>query len=322
MIAPNVVNFATVRPPALRAGDRVMLVSPASSFDPQRVHVGIEALRQFGYQPSLAKHALARYGQYSAGTPQERLEDLHTSFSDPSVSAIVCNRGGYGSTEILSGVDLESIRRNPKIFVGCSDITSLQLYLHDATGLVVFHGPMAAGDFARDDGVDRTNWQCALSQGTPWYLGADAGLRILKPGNARGKFYGGCLSMLAASLGTPYAVRTENTILFAEDVGAKPYQIERMLLQLRLAGKLDKVRGIVFGAMMDCVQPGASQDLLEKVLSRVLTDFPGPVAIGLRSGHVSERNITLPIGVQCELELSNTPTLRFLEPAVSVDGQT
>lgn len=322
MIAPEVVKHTTVRPRALRVGDRVMLISPASWFDPQRVQVGMDSLKQIGYQPLLARHAFARHGQYSAGTPQERLEDLHSAFSDPSVRAIICSRGGYGSAEIVSGLDLELIRRNPKIFVGCSDISSLQLYLHDTTGLVVFHGPMAAGDFSRDNGVDHDSWQNALSQGAPWPLGADAGLRILKPGKAQGKFYGGCLSILAASLGTPYAVKTENTVLFLEDVGAKPYQIERMLLQLKLAGKLDRVQGIVFGAMMDCVQPGAPQDLLEPVLLRVLADFPGPVAIGLRSGHVPERNITLPIGVQCELELSKTPMLRFIEPAITLDGHS
>ena len=122
--------------------------------------------------------------------------------------------------------------------------------------------------------------------------------------------------MLVASLGTPYEIRTENTILFLEDIGVKPYQIERMLLQLRLAGKLDYVRGIVFGPMMDCVQPGAPADMLDSVLLRTLTDFSGPIAIGLRSGHVPERNITLPIGVQSELDLIAAPALTFVEPAV------
>jgi muramoyltetrapeptide carboxypeptidase len=128
--------------------------------------------------------------------------------------------------------------------------------------------------------------------------------------------------MLVASLGTPYEIQTVNTILFLEDIGVKPYQMERMLLQLRLAGKLDDVRGVVFGAMMDCVQPGAPENLLESVLLRTLSDFPGPVGIGLRSGHVPERNITLPIGVECELGLNGTPALRFIEPAVMLRDRT
>ncbi len=305
-----------VLPAPLRAGDAVRLVSPASWFDPAKVQAGMEALRAFGLEPQLSAHALARYGQYSAGTAAQRLEDLHNAFADPSVRAIICNRGGYGSAELLAGLDLELVRRNPKILVGCSDITSLLTWLHDATGLVVFHGPMGAGDFARSNGIDVTSWQAALSQSHPWQLHPEADFRTLKPGHAKARFYGGCLSMLVASLGTPYEIQTENTILFLEDIGVKPYQVDRMLLQLRLAGKFDQVRGIVFGPMLDCVQPGTTGELLDSVLLRVLADFPGPVGIGLRSGHVRERNITLPIGVSCELDLTGTPTLRF-QPSVA-----
>jgi muramoyltetrapeptide carboxypeptidase len=306
---------SAVLPAALHAGDAVRLISPASWFDPNKVQTGMDSLRAVGLKPQLATHALARDGQYSAGTPQQRLEDLHAAFADDSVKAIICNRGGYGSAEMLSGLDLDLIRRNPKVFVGCSDITSLETYIHDQTGLVVFHGPMAAGDFARPNGVDAVSWQAALSHDSPWQVGPEAGLRTLKPGSAHGKFYGGCLSMLVASLGTPYEIQTENTILFLEDIGVKPYQIDRMLLQLRLAGKLDQVRGIVFGAMLDCVQPGTAGELLDAVLLRVLADFSGPVAIGLRSGHVLERNITVPIGVDSVLDLASLPTLQF-QPSV------
>jgi muramoyltetrapeptide carboxypeptidase len=305
-----------VLPAALRAGDVVRLISPASWFDPNKVQTGMSSLRALGLRPQLGAHALAHYGQYSAGTPAQRLEDLHAAFSDPTVKAIICNRGGYGSAEMLSGLDLDLIQRNPKIFVACSDISSLETYIHDATGLVVFHGPMAAGDFARDNGVDIASWQSALSHNRPWQLGPETGLRTLKPGRAQGKFYGGCLSMLAASLGTPYEIQTAGTILFLEDIGVKPYQIDRMLLQLRLSGKLEEIRGIVFGPMLDCAQPGTADELLDSVLLRVLADFRGPVAIGLRSGHVRERNITLPIGVASELDLSSTPMLRF-QPSIT-----
>lgn len=307
---------SAVYPAALRAGDSVRLVSPASSFNSRKVHIGIETLRQLGYQPELARNALARGGQYTAGSPAQRLEDLHAALADPSVRVILCTRGGYGSAELLPGLDLALVRNNPKILIGCSDVTSLATWVHDSTGLVVFHGPMAAGDFARENGVDLPSWHAALSQNQPWQLGPEAGLRVLKAGRAQGKFYGGCLSLLVASLGTPYAIQTDDTILFLEDVGVKPYQVERMLLHLRLAGKFDGVRGIVFGPMRDCVQPGAAEDLLDTVLLRVLADFPGPVAIGLRSGHVTERNITVPIGVQSELDLTGAPLLRFTESAV------
>lgn len=309
--APEVASKPAILPASLRTGGVVRLISPASWFDPNKVRAGMDALGKLGFEPQLGSHALARYGQYSAGTPAQRLEDLHAAFADSSVRAVICNRGGYGSAELLNGLDLALIRHNPKIFVGCSDITSLATWFHDATGLVVFHGPMAAGDFARPNGVDLPSWQSALCRDDLWQLGPEACLRVLKPGRATGKFYGGCLSMLVASLGTPYEIQTEDTVLFLEDVGVKPYQIDRMLLQLRLAGKLDRVCGIVFGSMLDCTQPGTTDDLLDAVLLRVLADFPGPVAIGLRSGHVRERNITLPIGIACELDLKETPMLRF-----------
>lgn len=307
-------------PRALHPGDAMRLVSPASGFDRKKLQAGIDTLRVLGYDPQVTQNTLARDGQYAAGTVEQRLEDLHNAFADDSVKAIVCTRGGYGSAELLPGLDLDLVRRNPKIFVGCSDITSLETWLHDAAGLVVFHGPMAAGDFARESGVDLASWRAALEGEASWQLGPEAGLRALKAGHARGTLYGGCLSMLVASFGTPYEIQPRDAILFLEDVGVKPYQVERMLLQLRLAGKLDHARAIVFGPMMDCVQPGAAPDLLEAVLARVLADFPGPIAIGLRSGHVPERNITVPIGVRAELDLTDSPRLSFLEPSVTANG--
>lgn len=311
----------TLRPTVLRAGSSLRLVSPASWFDLANMQRGMDTLRGLGYRPELAKHALAHYAEYSAGTPAERLEDLHAAFADPSVDAVICNRGGYGAAELLSGLDGELLRKHPKAFIGCSDITTLLTWLHDSTGMITFHGPMAAGDFARVNGVEVQSWQRALCQTVPWAMDVVDGLRVLKPGRATGKFYGGCLSMLVASLGTPYEIQTNGTILFLEDVGTKPYQIDRMMAQLRLAGKFDGVRGIVFGPMLDCVQPGQPADMLEKVLLRVLNDFPGPVAMGLRSGHVTERNLTLPIGIASELDLTADPTLRFLEAAVTLETQ-
>ena len=318
----SAVKIPIVRPEALCDGGAVRLVSPASWFDPEKVQLGMERLRQMGYRPELAQNASARHAEYFAGTVAERVEDLHAAFTDPSVMAVICNRGGYGSVELLQHIDVPLIQKHPKIIVGCSDITTLLTWFHDATGLVTFHGPMAAGDFSRTHGVDTDRWHHALSQTEPWQLGGEDGLRVLKPGRAVGKFYGGCLSMLVASLGTPYEIQTDDTILFFEDVATKPYQIDRMLVQLQLAGKLDRARGIIFGPMRDCVQPGQPVDMLEKVLLRVLADFAGPIAIGLRSGHVTERNLTLPIGIQSELDLTHDPVLRFLEAAVTLETRT
>jgi muramoyltetrapeptide carboxypeptidase len=142
-------------------------------------------------------------------------------------------------------------------------------------------------------------------------------LRLLKLGTARGTLYGGCLSILVSLLGTPYEPAIEGKLLFLEDVGAKPYQVDRMLWQLRQAGKLQGVRGIVFGEMMDCVSPGASPQLLEEVILRMFDDFDGPIAMGLRSGHVSRANVTLTFGVEAELRTAGEPQLQILQPAVT-----
>jgi muramoyltetrapeptide carboxypeptidase len=175
---------------------------------------------------------------------------------------------------------------------------------------------MVAADFYLDDGVDLLSFHAALA-GKPYSVGSAEGMRALKPGNADGVLYGGCLSILVSLLGTRFEPRTEGKLLFLEDTGAKPYQVDRMLWQLQHAGKLKGVRGIVFGEMLDCVSPGASPRLLEEVILRVFDDFEGPIAIGLRSGHVSHGNVTLTFGVQAELVHTDEANLHLLQPAVT-----
>jgi muramoyltetrapeptide carboxypeptidase len=187
----------------------------------------------------------------------------------------------------------------------------------DQAGVPVLHGPMVAADFSRGDGVDLLSFAAALG-GEAYRLGSESGLRALQPGNARGVLYGGCLSLLTASLGTPFAAQTEGKLLFLEDLGEKPYQIDRMLRHLKLAGKLEGVTGIVFGEMLDCHSPGAPTDLLERVILTVLEWFPGPIAYGLRSGHVSRSNVTLPFGVEAELVVSAETAELRIEPRARV----
>jgi muramoyltetrapeptide carboxypeptidase len=305
-----------LRPRALARGSRIALVSPSSSFDHARWSAGESAIRAFGYEPVPMPNSMKAEPQYFAGTVEQRLADIHAAFGDPSIDAILCNRGGYGSNMLLPGLDLDLIRANAKAFIGHSDVTSLMTWMQRETGLVTFHGPLLAGDFSRENGVDAASWESALQRTAPWQLDAASGLTILKSGAARGTLSGGCLPMLAASLGTPYEVETRDSILFLEDVNTRPYQIDRMLVQLRYAGKFDGVRGVIFGAMMDCVSPGASPTLLWDVLRRFFKDFDGPVVYGLRSGHVRSANITVPLGVNVELDAQREPILRFPESAV------
>ena len=224
-------------------------------------------------------------------------------------------RGGYGSNYLLDGLDLKVIERNPKPFFAYSDMTGLQLHLLDELGLPVFHGPMIAADFYLEDGVHSESFRAAI-EGRTYAVGASEGLRTLRAGTARGTLYGGCLSILVAMIGTRWEPATEGKLLFLEDVGAKPYQVDRMLWHLRAAGKLDGVKGIVFGEMLDCASPGGPDDLLENAILSALAGLDVPIAFGLRSGHVSRQNVTLTFGVEAELRAGDQAQLDLLEPAV------
>jgi muramoyltetrapeptide carboxypeptidase len=307
---------ALLKPPAAPNDALVAVVSPASTPQQDRVERGLQALRDLGYAPQTADHILTRGPLYFAGTPEMRVSDLHHAFADDEVRAIFSTRGGYGSNYLLDALDLDLIAESAKPFMGYSDLTALQLWLLDQVQLPAFHGPMVSADFAREDGVHLASMQAALT-GQSYSVGAPEGLRTLHPGRARGTLYGGCLSVVIAMLGTPYEPQTEGKLLFLEDVNVKPFQVDRMLWQLRQAGKLDGVRGIVFGEMLDCVSPGAAPELLDEVILRVFDDFQGPIAIGLRSGHVSRNNVTLTFGVEAELHAANQAQLSLLQPAVT-----
>jgi len=308
-----------LKPPALRPGDTIGIVAPASNVKRGDLEAGCEALRRAGYRPFYLDSILER-DLYFAGSVRRRAHELEEMFAREEVRAIVCARGGYGANYLLPVLDLERVKAHPKIFVGYSDLTALLTYFADAAGLVTFHGPMVAKDWAHDDGVDLSSWQAALAGATAWDLSLDAGSGVsaLVEGAAEGILYGGCLSILVASLGTPYEIRTEGTILFLEDLAAKPYQIDRMLMQLKLAGKLDGVRGIVFGEMRDCLQAANQGYTLEEIVLRIVGELGVPVAYGVRSGHVSSGNITLPIGVRAGLTVrSGQVSWRILEAAVT-----
>ena len=304
-----------LKSPVVQAGAGIGVIAPASFAQPERVDRGLEALCALGFAPRLGQHTLERGPLFFAGTREQRLSDLHAAFLDKNTSAVMCLRGGYGSNYLIDGLDLELIRKHPKPFFAYSDLTGVQLRLLDQLGLPAFHGPMVAADFSIENGVHLASFQAALA-GEPYSVGAAEGMRALKPGTASGTLYGGCLSILVSLLGTPYEPETEGKLLFLEDTGAKPYQIDRMLWQLHQAGKLEGMRGIVFGEMLDCVSPGAPPELLEEAILHALEDFDGPIAIGLRSGHVSRENVTLTFGVEAELRIAGEAQLNLIEPAV------
>jgi len=303
-----------VKPPALCRGDKIGIVAPASNIKREALESGCDALRAFGYEPFYLPSILDR-DLYFAGSVQSRARELEEMFVRDDIRAIVCARGGYGANYLLPALDIRKIAAHPKIFVGYSDLTSLLTWFGDQAGFVSFHGPMVTKDFSVTGGVDIASWQSAFSGEAAWQIGSDSGAKPLVPGTVDGILYGGCLSLLAASLGTPYDIRPDGTILFIEDVAAKPYQIDRMLMQFKLARKLDGVRGIIFGEMLDCRQSPDQDYTLEEVVLRIVGDLGIPVAFGLRSGHVSRANITLPIGVRARLEVATGVKLSILEPA-------
>lgn len=302
-----------LKPPPLRRGDNIGIVAPASNIQRDMLDTGVARLRELGYQVVLG-NGIFDQDLYFAGSAEARARDLMQMFERDDIKAILCARGGYGANYLLPLLDLDTIQRHPKILVGYSDISCLLTWITDETGLVTFHGPMATKDFGSADGVDLQSWFANMEGKSNFQLNP---IRSLSAGEADGELYGGCLSILTASLGTPYEFETGDNILFLEDIGTKPYQVDRMLMQLKFAGKFEGVRGIVFGEMLYCLQPGGQAYTLEDVILRVVGDLNIPIGFGLPSGHVRSGNVTLPFGVQARLRADeNSATLTILESAV------
>jgi muramoyltetrapeptide carboxypeptidase len=298
-----------VRPGALQPGDTVGIIASAGPINRDILEAGCEWLLRRGYNPYYLPSILDR-DLYFAGSTARRLDEFHQMFANKDVKAIICARGGYGCNYLLPGIDLNLIRSNRKIFCGCSDATTLLTYLCDSAGMIVFHGPMLNID-VRPDGVDEASWVAAMTSGESYareFTGNE--VETLVAGCAEGMLYGGCLSLLCASLGTPYEIDTRGTILFLEDLAEPAFRIDRMLMHLKLAGKFDGVRGVIFGEMLKCGPRGDEDFTLQQVVQRVLGDLGIPLAYGLKSGHVSRGNMTLPFGVKAQLAAGANVSLR------------
>ncbi|HEY1463871.1 MAG TPA: LD-carboxypeptidase [Terriglobales bacterium] len=304
-----------IKPPALLPGDFVGIIAPASNIDSEMLVNGCNVLRDLGYKPFYFD-SIFEQELYFAGSLERRVREFEEMFERDEIKAILCARGGYGSNYLLKAVNRETILRHPKIFAGYSDITSWLTYICDSCGIVSFHAPMVTKDFALPNGVDLASWQASVNGTSEWTVTPDSGAAFLVGGHGKGILYGGCLSILVASLGTPYEIQTDGTILFIEDVATKPYQIDRMLMQLKFAGKFDHVRGIIFGEMLDCMQHKDQGYTLDTIVQRLLGNLGIPIACGMRAGHVSHGNITLPFGVEAELNVTkNNVELKILEAA-------
>jgi muramoyltetrapeptide carboxypeptidase len=303
------------KPKALKKGSTIGIVAPASNVDPEAFSKGVSSLEAAGYQVRYSDAVFAR-ACYFAGPHQQRARDLMNLFQDPAVNAIICARGGYGCHHLLPYLNASLFQANPKVLVGYSDATVLLQYLENQCNLIAFHGPMVAREFALGEPYyNSQNFTECVSRLHAGQRITAPGLETLQGGTAQGRLTGGCLSLLTATLGTKYEIQTQDRILFFEDVNAKPYQVDRMLMHLKLAGKLDAVRGIIFGEMLNCTQSPDQDYQLQQIVFGILEEFRLPILYGLPSGHTSTGSLTLPFGVDVLLN-ADGQYLELLEPAV------
>ncbi len=294
-------------PPKLKKGDTIGVVSPASPMIAERLEKGIAYLEEKGFQVLLGEHVHDRWG-YLAGSDEARVADLHAMFANPEVKAIISTRGGYGTPRLLTLLDYDLIRRNPKFFVGYSDLTTLQLAIFRKTGLVTYSGPMVAVEMGKgiDPFTEAHFWPHLLEGETyPEFPSVDeAPLVPLHPGKATGTLLGGCLSMVNPVLGTPFQPDFRGSILVLEDVGEEPYRIDRYLSQFRAAGILNEVAGIVFSQFVNC-EPGDDPSLtIDEILIDYTKDLTIPVVKNFLYGH-QDKKFTVPLGATVTLDADN-----------------
>lgn len=293
--------------PALKKGDCIGAVAPASPFDREQFLAGANVLSDMGFTVAFGEDIFHREG-YFAGTDAHRLAMLHDAFADPAIQAVWCVRGGYGSMRLLPRLDIKAIRKNPKLFMGSSDITALLNFLCARCGMATLHGPMIT-TMARADKNALQSFASAVTGDKPIAVSADS-LETIVPGRATGPVAGGNLTTLAHLLGTPFFPDLKDAIVFLEDIGEKPYRIDRMLTQLLFSGSLDHAAGICLGTYHNC----GEKDEILKVFRDRLSHLPMPVASGFPVGHGASSR-TLAIGLEARLDALEG-TLCYTETAV------
>lgn len=315
----------TIVPPRLKPGDTVGLICPAgAAFSKEVVQITKESIEALGLKVKMGKHVFDRFG-YLAGTDQARAEDVNSMFADKSVQGILAIHGGWGCARLLPLLDYKTIQKNPKPLIGYSDITALLLAINAKTGLITFHGPVGSATWNKFS-VD--SFRQVLVDGSPALfenpkeLGDNLTItkdRIttITPGTAQGKLMGGNLTVLTAILGSDYLPNWKDAILFLEDTNEAVYRVDRMLTQLKLAGVLDQVKGVVFGKCSDC-EPGKGSYgslTLEDVLEQHLQPLKIPVYSGAMIGHITHK-FTVPVGAEAQID-ATAGTIRLLKSAVA-----
>ena len=302
----NNTEKKSVKPPRLMQGDTVGIVAPAGPFDPKKFMKGKAVLELMGFRTFFDEGIFQKHG-FFAGTDVQRADQVNRLFADSAIRAVVCARGGYGSMRILPFLDFETIQKNPKIFVGFSDISVLLSVLDDRCGLVTFHGPVVT---TLANAIEETiaAMRTALKSNTALELTPKEGI-VIKSGVSSGIVAGGNLTTLCHLVGTPYAPRFNGKILFIEDVGEAPYRIDRMLTQMKLAGCFEGLKGLFLGSFEECGQ----LDEIFRIVQEIFRDVNIPILAGFEIGH-GRINITIPIGLEATLD-TDQQILTFHEPA-------
>jgi muramoyltetrapeptide carboxypeptidase len=304
------------KPRALRSGDRLAIVAPASPFSREEFDSGVGEIRRLGFEPVYDDSVFARQ-RYVAGPAAVRAAAIHAAWRDPSIAGVIGVRGGYGSAQLLPLLDRDEASRAGKPFIGYSDLTSILTFLTIGCGVVAFHGPMLAGRLGRGAaGYDEQSFMKTLSGHDPIGEIAPPGLEGVRGGEARGLLLGGTLTQLLASLGTPYAFAPpQGYVLFLEEVGERPYRLDRMVTQLVQTGLLARASAVVIGELPNCDEP-VGDPTARAVMADLFADFPGPVLIGFPSGHTVGPAMTLPLGIEARVVSGPRPRLIIEEAAV------
>jgi muramoyltetrapeptide carboxypeptidase len=307
-----------LKPRALKPGSRLAVVAPASTFKREEFDAGVAELRRIGFEPVYDDSVFATgTPSYLAGSPEVRAAAIRKALADDSIDGLIAVRGGYGSAQVLPLLDAAEARRARKAFIGYSDITAVLSFLTTQCGVTAFHGPMLDECLSRGEArYDRASFVNAVARAQPLGELAPAGVEVLRSGEARGVLLGGTVTQLLATLGTPFAFDPPpGYVLFFEEVGERPYRLDRMVTQLRQARLLARASAIVIAELRGCDEPGGRPTARE-VMADVLADFPGPILFGFPSGHTSGAVYTLPLGVACRVIANERPRLVIEEAAV------
>ena len=290
-------------PSPLRSGDKVAITAPSSPVSDEKLEMSVESIKFLGLEPVVMPSCHMAHG-YLAGPDKQRAEDINTSFADKDIKGVFCLRGGYGTTRLLPLLDFDTIKNNPKVFIGYSDISSLHFNINQKCGLVTFHGPMPTTDYRVHEGFTNDSLRaCLFAPEALKTIGNPEGEKIitLREGFAKGTLVGGNLSLMAGTLGSPYEVDTKGKILFIEDVDEMPFRLDKMLTALALAGKFRDCEGIILGTFERCEEAGHPSLTLREIFEEVVVPWNKPTILNLRAGHIYPQS-TLPMGAEVSFD--------------------